>query len=435
MISLWLAMAGLSLVVVGFVLWPLRRHYKTPAGEAELSAGEVSARLQANIALFHEHLAELDFALAEGRITVDQYEQLKLEQERALLDDEEDIRAAGQGFTLGLGARGLILFAAGIILVSLSIYFIRGSSSDLYIQQLQTEKARLDYQDLLQNRNPDPARAQALIKEIEARLEKQPENTQYWFVLARHAIEASDYAKAVNAYQKILALSPGEATVMAELAQAMFLRDNARMSPAIAELAHSALKLTPDNTIALGLAGIEAFQQQDFAATVKYWQKAVDIMGPGSPESRPLLGGIARAKQELEAKGQTKSASPEPDKNSAVASGRKIYLQISLAKSVKASPDQLVYVYARAWQGPKMPLAITRIKVADLPATIILDETMAMSTMSSLAQADKVEVVARISSDGSAIAKPGDFQASFGPLDMEALPEETELVIEQKLSE
>ena len=82
-----------------------------------------------------------------------------------------------------------------------------------------------------------------------------------------------------------------------------------------------------------------------------------------------------------------------------------------------------------------MPLAITRIKVADLPATIILDETMAMSTMASLAQADRVEVVARISEDGSATAKAGDWQVSAGPLEMDALPEVTELVIAEKLAE
>jgi cytochrome c-type biogenesis protein CcmH len=81
-----------------------------------------------------------------------------------------------------------------------------------------------------------------------------------------------------------------------------------------------------------------------------------------------------------------------------------------------------------------MPLAIARIKVSDLPTTIQLDETMAMSPASSLATAGDIEVVARISPSGSAKAEVGDWLAKQGPISMKALPNQVELEINEQLT-
>lgn len=425
MMPLWLTMVALSGLAAVFVLWPLWRHRHAWRTDPRADAAAAAARLQENIALFREHMRELDNALAQGRIDADQHAQLKLEQERTLLDDEASLRASTKRFHVGFGRKSLLFVAALVILCGGLLYRTLGSSADAYIYQLQTEKSQLDYQDLLHNRDPDPARANAFISVIEERLKQEPDHLQYWFMLARNTIDVGDYAKAVTAYQRTLALDPNAPMVMGELAQAMFLRDKNQMSPAIAELAQRTLQLDSQNTTALGLLGINAFQQQDFRAAATYWQQAVEIMGPDAPGIRSLQSGIARARQEL---AKQPGADQEP-------AGRSIQVKVSLADSVKAAPDQFVYVYARAWQGSRMPLAITRISVADLPSTIILDETMAMSTMATLAQANQVEVVARISEDGTATARAGDWQVSAGPLDMNALPKETELVIAEKLAE
>lgn len=430
MMLLWIAMVALSLFAAAFVLWPLWRYRKQSGHHAAVVAQEAQINIDANIALFHEHMADLDLALAEGRIDQEQHAQLKLEQERALLEDELVVKAAQTQISTAAQAYILGLVAVLIVAAGAMVYFQLGSSQDAYIQQLQAEKIQLDYQDLLSQRNPDPERARRLVKEIEQRLQQEPDHLQYWFLLARHQMELSEYDKAVKAYQTALSLDPGAGILMAELAQAIFLRNENRMTPEIADLAHKALITAPENTTALGLAGINAFQQKDFNAAVEYWQQAVDVLGTDAPASMALQSGIARAKQESADAGQA----PAPDNNEP-ATGARINLSIRLAGSVSASPEQLVYVYVRAWQGPRMPLAITRIKVADLPANVTLDESLSMSGMASLSQADQIEVVARISRDGSAVAKAGDWQASAGPLDMKALPEETVLVIERQLSE
>jgi len=96
--------------------------------------------------------------------------------------------------------------------------------------------------------------------------------------------------------------------------------------------------------------------------------------------------------------------------------------------------DQVVFVYARAWQGSPMPLAIARIKVKDLPTTIQLDETMAMSPAASLATATDIEVVARVSPSGSAKAEVGDWLAKHGPVSMKSVPDHIELEINEQFT-
>lgn len=414
----------LALLAAAFILWPLlsRRRF-TPVSDDLLNE-----QLQANVQLFHEHIAELEAALAAGRIDAAQFAQLKLEQERNLLDDEANLEARFRNPLSTFGA--IFLASAGIVCViaALVLYQRWGSAPDVAIHQLQQQKNQLDYQDMLQNRQPDPQRALEFMAAVEARLEQKPESTQYWFVLARSAMEVGDYARAVNAYERILPLDPEASIVKGELAQAMFLRDKNRISPAIVHLAESALLLDAQNTTALGLLGINAFEQKNFTAAVEYWQRAVAILGPEAPGSQALQGGIARAQSEAKKAGETID---QPE----AAAGRSISVQVKLGEELDLSGDLPVFIYARAWQGARIPLAIQRLTLAELPTQVTLDETMAMSPAMSLAQADQVEVVARIALDGSATAKAGDWQGSVGPIDLDNLPAEIVISIDQQLSE
>lgn len=415
----------LATLAAGFILWPLLRH-SSPAPVAADSA--LNGQLQTNIQLFREHMAELEAAVAAGRIDAEQFAQLKLEQERNLLDDEANLEARIHHPLSRFGRLLLVSVCMVCVIAALVLYQRWGSAPDVAIYQMQQRNNQLDYQDMLHGREPDAGRALEFMAVVEARLTQKPESTQYWFVLARSAMAIGDYARAVNAYEKILPLDPEASIVMGELAQAIFLRDKNRISPPVVHLAESALKFDPENTTALGLMGIHAFEQQDFAKAVDYWQRAVTILGPEAPGSQALQSGIARARSEA-AKNGIALDQPQP------AAGRSISLQVKLGNNLELADDLPVFVYARAWQGARIPLAIQRLTLAELPTQLTLDETMAMSPAQSLAQAGQVEVVARIALDGSATAKPGDWQGSVGPLDLENLPENIVIVIDQKLSE
>lgn len=424
MTLLWTGIASLLLLALMFMAWPMVRYRKVQTG---LSQAQVDDRLAENVRLFREHLAELDLQKADGRLDETQYAQLRLEQERALLEDEQALRRAQQPVGANRGAVVFPVLAIVIIAGSLGLYKYLGSSDDVAIQALQMSNQYQDYQDMLANRQPDQERAHELAESLEKRLKSDPDNIQYWFLLARTYMGLNDFTKAANAYQQVVSRDQKSGMVLAEAAQAIFLRDGNRISPPVEDLTKAALVLEPENTMALGLMGIISFNHKKYLDAIQHWEKAVAIIGPDSSSTEPLNVGISRAKTlYLESGGSA-------DALGAKATGKQLSVSVSLGEGIKANPEHLVYVYARAWQGPKMPLAITRIKVSELPKTIVLTEAMAMSPAATLAQATSVELVARISQDGTATAKAGDWQGSLGPIDMKAIPEQMAIVINQEV--
>ncbi|HTF95696.1 MAG TPA: c-type cytochrome biogenesis protein CcmI [Cellvibrio sp.] len=412
MMSLWLGASLLCGIALVFVFWPVF-HQRKEATATELT-NEVNARLDENIRLFREHMTELETQFRDGRLDQTQYDQLKLEQERALLEDEASVRAA---LPSANNKFGFAIFAgiACLVLVSTwGLYQHLGSSADVEIRQAQELNQELDAQDITAGRNPDPIRTKELNRLIEARLVDNPDHLQYWFFLARNYMELNEFDKAVNAYQRVLERDKDSPMVMAELAQAMFLRDNRQTNPAISELVTKVLKAEPDNTMALGLAGIDAFNKKDYVNAMKHWERVVKLVGEDTPTGQSLAAGIDRAATLYFAMGGT------VENLERARDGRQIGVKVNLADGVQADPDQVVFVYARSYQGAKMPLAIDRVKVSDLPRVILLNESMAMTPAMSLGTVDKIEVVARISKDGTATAKPGDWEGSLGPVDLTA---------------
>ncbi|MDO8345272.1 MAG: c-type cytochrome biogenesis protein CcmI [Cellvibrio sp.] len=426
MMSLWIGLALLSAIALGFIFWPLIRYGNQQNGQP---SEVVADRLAENVRLFHEHIAELELQLASGRIDKAQFDQLQLEQERSLLDDEADIRAAQQNRTLSAGLKTLGVVALLVVAGSWVLYQQLGSSADVEIRLAQELKLELDNGDYQAGRNPDPARARELVRLLEARLASDPEQLQYWFLLARMQMDLNNFSQAVSSYEQVLQRDTGSSMVMAELAQAMFLRDGNKMSQPIVDLVGKVLKMEPDNTIALGLAGINAFSKKDYVNAIKYWEHTVRLTGKDSPGSQALMSGIEHAATLYFAEGGTEASL------AAARAGRQLSINVSLADGVEASPEQIVFVYARTWQGAKMPLAITRVPVSELPKRVTLTEEMAMTPAMSLGSVDNVEVVARISQDGTAAAKAGDWQGSFGPVDMTSVPADLSITIDQKVAQ
>ncbi len=107
-----------------------------------------------------------------------------------------------------------------------------------------------------------------------------------------------------------------------------------------------------------------------------------------------------------------------PTAEAPAAAGASLTVAVSLSPAVagKAAPQDTVFVFARPAQGPRMPLAIVRLQVKDLPTTVVLDDTHGMSPQMSLSSVPEVVVVARVSKSGMAAAQPGDLEGVSAPV-------------------
>lgn len=411
--------AGLLLLAFGFIFWPLLRR---STWQARLQADTEQDATQA--VLYQEHLADLEKSLALGEITQEQFEQLKVELQRTMIAETQLIAAPSARNMGGLWA--LIAIAIAVPLGAWGFYHHLGAKADWEIYQLlQTQR------NLPEGDGNFEKITQELIDKSRARVEEKPKSPQLIYMLASFAMGNQDLAEAETYYRKLLALEPRSPQILAELAQVLFVKSQNVVTAEVREMVKGALSIAPNIPTALSLAGIDEFQQGQFQKAIDYWSRALPMIDPQSQGYKALAGGIEKAKVSLAAAGG--NAAPEPAK--VAGGGPSIEVSVSLGSKASVSPGDTVFVYARAWQGAKMPLAISKFPVSELPKTVRLDKSMAMAPGMDLTSAPQLEVVARVSKSGSPMAAPGDWQAAQGPLSLTEIKAPLALVIESQLAQ
>ncbi|MGH1440681.1 MAG: c-type cytochrome biogenesis protein CcmI [Cellvibrionaceae bacterium] len=460
--AFYIGAIALILAGIAFALWPLIKAivFSTSKSADATEAQTVTVKREdINVALYDDHLQDLEKSLAQGNIDQTQFDLLKQELERNLIEDsqlqgaqlkdsplENDQNHSETEVNAKQGRTPVFYIAAVFILLPLSaigFYQWLGHADGWQLQEKLKQQVALEEQ---LSRAPASksisGQLDQLNRELVVDLEKyvidRPDDLDTKVLLARTAVSTGAYEKAIEVYQQVLEKEPQAAQMMAELAQAVFAQANNRAVPVVGMLAGRALNIQPNNVMALGLMGIVEFQNANYEAAIGHWQKAVAIYPPNSANGRALQGGIVQAQARLAAQPTNASASGESvsgENNEIIANEQNkiaespngesappvIKLAVSLGEGVPADPNHAVFIYARAWQGAKVPLAITRITAAQLPLTLELDDTMNMAPGMTLSSADKVEVIARLSPSGNAITQAGDWQVSIGPIDPKAV--------------
>ncbi len=256
------------------------------------------------------------------------------------------------------------------------------------------------------------AQIEAMVGKLEERLKAQPEDPDGWSMLGRSYSAMGRYPEAVSAFQRVTSMKPQDAQGYADLADAKAMAAGRQLAGEPAALIAKALELDPKNLKALALAGTIAFDANDFPKAARLWEAAVAVAEPGSELARNLQGGVAEARSRAGL--PAASAPPAP----AAAAGATVSGEVQLASALKGrvSPEDTLFVFARASEGPKMPLAIVRKQVKDLPLRFTLDDSTAMSPATRLSTARQVVVGARISKSGNATPQSGDLQGFSQPV-------------------
>jgi cytochrome c-type biogenesis protein CcmH len=267
--------------------------------------------------------------------------------------------------------------------------------------------------------NPDrPVTAEqieAMVETLSARVKAQPNDAESWAMLGRAQVVLGRHAQAVPALKQAVALRGDDATLLTEYADALAVTNGRQLDGEPGRLLAQALAIEPNNQKALLLSGMHAFQQKDYGKALQHWEKVVQL-APGGELAQQLQGVIAEARQR--AGGAAPVAAASAAATAAAAPGTSVSGTVTLAPALaaKARPDDTVFVFARAAEGPRMPLAIVRKQVKDLPLTFTLDDSMAMSPAAKLSTTPRVVVGARISASGQATPQAGDLQGFSAPV-------------------
>src|SRR5690606_19058668 len=246
-------------------------------------------------------------------------------------------------------------------------------------------------------------------------------------------------AQAAEAFKRLALLlekEPQEAAAVYGLqAQALFFANDGNINQGVRDAIDQAFKRNPHEANALSLLGIDAFEQERFADAVKYWQQILEV-APDTPNSESIRAGIARAQELMVARGQMPQATPDtPAPVTAPAGAPSLRVSVALDPQLAAhaEPDDVLFVYARAANGGRMPLAIVRKRVGDLPLTVTLDDSTAMGPMAKLSSAQEVEVIARVSQQGTPTPAPGDLQGIVTPVALTPGSQKVQVTISEQV--
>jgi cytochrome c-type biogenesis protein CcmH len=259
---------------------------------------------------------------------------------------------------------------------------------------------------------------EAMVDKLKTRLKEQPNDVEGWAMLGRSYAVLGRHPQALPAFKQALTLRPDDAGLLADYADGLAVANGRNLEGEPSRLIARALQIEPGNLKALSLAGTAAFYRKDYALALRHWEKMAQI-DPDSPYVRQIQEGIDEARR-LAAGGaaSTQSAPPAPAQSTQATARTSVSGVVTLARALvdKASPEDTVFVFARAVEGPRMPLAILRKQVKDLPLKFTLDDSMAMSPAARLSSAQRVVVGARISKRGNATAQAGDLQGLSAPV-------------------
>jgi cytochrome c-type biogenesis protein CcmH len=390
----WILCAALLLVALVFVVWPLWRK--------SAKSNEV-LRDAANLEILRDQSVELDADLKNSLLSQESYEQGRHELQVRLLDEVKSTDAPV-----------IVPRSPARVLAMVLVVLIPLCSVMLYLK-LGNSGAMLPQEQHAANEEFGVLRSEAALQELEAKLLKMPENPDGWLVLARSYSEMQRFPEAVRAYEQLVKLVPNESQLWTNYADALAMANNQSLLGEPTKMLAKALLLDANNTTALALAGSAAMERGDYVTAITHWQKLLSLLPPDYPDIQMIQGGLKQAREYLAMQkgGREKLASmPAVAEKSPANAAAAITGNVSLSNSLvgKVSPDDVVFILARAAEGPKMPLAVIRKQVKDLPMNFTLDDSMAMQPQLKLSGFDKVIVVARISKSGTPIAQSGDLE-------------------------
>jgi cytochrome c-type biogenesis protein CcmH len=390
MIVFWLIGAALAVVVFFLVLRPLL---------ADRTAGPVS-RTAANISIYRDQLRELETDLAAGTLAQADYERARAELEARLL---EDVREQPAPAARSTGRVPALVTAALVPVVALVVYLAVGNPSAV-VRQPQPQEPHATAQQV-----------QAMVERLAAKMRANPEDIEGWKLLGRSYAALGRFDQATEAFARAATGAPRDPDLLADFADALAMARDQKLDGEPEKLVLRALELDPNHLKSLALAGTAAYERKEYAAAAAYWQRMLPNVEPGSADARAIEQNVneARALAGMRTDGAKAEAPKAAQAPKAAVRGT---VSLSPQLKSKAGPEDTVFVFARAAEGPPLPLAVARTRVRDLPYSFQLDDSMAMNPAMSLSAFPRIVVTARVSKSGSAAPQPGDLQGASGPV-------------------
>jgi len=242
------------------------------------------------------------------------------------------------------------------------------------------------------------------IAALRTELQRNPDQPEGWQLLGRSLVAQGDFPGSREAFDKALALQPGNADLMVDAAQARSMTNpQHEFDDESLALLRKALQAQPQHQRATWFVGIAQRQRGQAAEAAKTWEPLLSQVDADTATNLRTQINAARAEA-----GLPPLAEPAAAPASANALTVKVALDPDFASRVRLRGDATVFVIARIPGGPPMPVAAEKHALSELPLTVTLDDADSPMPTQKLSSLKEVEVFARISASGNAMPQDGD---------------------------
>lgn len=369
-----------AFLLLVLVLVLLLRPYIFPAKTSATS------RRQMNAAIYKEELDKLEAEHQAGLITSADYEIAHAEMRQRLFQDtvvEDDHEVAGSAKKTAIGLSIFVVLLSSVLYFSLGdVVRVAENRSDAPVTQEGVEK---------------------MVADFAAKMEKDPSNLKGWVMLAQSYRILGRNQDAAKAYERAGDFIDSDPQLLADYADVLAANANGSFVGKPLQLINKALKLDPNNLMALWLSGTASYSAGNYKDAIGAWEKLAKQLPSDTDEARAIQGSIAEARS----KGGIGSK-PAPS-----AVGKEISGLIELSPELKGKikPGDVVMVIARK-PGERMPVAVLKSPASSFPMKFALNDALAMNPSAPLSQLSEASVEVRISKTGMAKPEIGDLISS-----------------------
>lgn len=390
MVMFWVIAVILLAGVLAFILPALLKPNGTVKTDANAEKREI----------FRQQFDEIEQDKINGVLDATQYEVAKSEMQRRMLDEIGQASVAKTSSSKPDRRLALVLL---VLMPMLAVFIYLKIGNPAAIHQPS------NVEQMAGNDNMQP-----LLKALQAKLEKNPDDGTGWALLAKSYVGIKLYAEGVIAYEHALKLIPNDPQLLADYAEVLAVVNGYSLAGKPLELLNQALSLDKNNIKSLTLAGTAAYDRKDYKEAIVLWERLLKVL----PADSKMLPEVKAALKEVHALSGTKPLTSKSGNEVSKATGISGTVRIKPELANQLNPATTVFIFAREAQGSPMPLAIIRTTVKDLPYNFHLDDRTAITTEHKLSQTKEVVLVARVSKTGDARMQSGDLQgvsASFNP--------------------
>jgi len=374
-----------------------------------------SQRDDTNVSLYHEHKSEIEDDFKQGRIDDENYQYLIAELDRSLLQDIEVNKKASTDDVVKSKTLSIVwpvTLTLFVLIFSFWMYSYNGAYKQLS-QPLNTPNQQAH------NSVSQDDQAQQMITHIKSLIDltrAEPENSDAWFELGQTFISIGEFSKAAESFDKVIAIEGETAELFGAKAQAYYYRDNQTLSNDVQQLIDQALTLDPTDASTNILLGMHNFINESYPTAIKHWETVINS-NKTNVDSQALSEAVTEAKNRLQQANNRQSTQPPTYNKQQAVSGPQITVNVDMSDTIKKELiqgyDKTVFIYAVSADAKhgRMPVAAVKLKASDLPVTVVLDDSKAMTPQAKISDVPAIHIYAVISASGSVGIKSGDFKA------------------------